>query len=216
MVRVLIADDHKVVRDGLRAALKNVANVSVLNEVADGATLQNALEVNAQALNVILLDLKMPAFPDPVSFVSQTKARYPHIRIVVMTGHNDDSLINRMIQVGVDGYLLKTSTDDLEDVIQKVMRGEPYYSREAAQAALMRHHRPSETVLRLSQREQEVLELVAQGLTNDQIAEQLYLSPGTIRNYVTRLMEKCDVTNRTTLTARALQQGWIVRNSIPT
>lgn len=207
MIQVLIADDHKVVRDGLRAALRNIPNLEIIDEVADGVSLSIAIEAQHHRLSIVLLDLTMPQFPDPVGFVRETKTKYPHLRFVVMTGQSDDVMINRMLEIGVDGYLLKTSTDNLEMVISRVMTGQRYFSHEAAHAALTSRHRHSVATIRLSQREHDVLSLVVQGLTNEQIAEQVSLAEGTIRNYITRLMEKCDVSNRTALATYALRYG---------
>jgi DNA-binding NarL/FixJ family response regulator len=209
MVYVLIADDHKVVRDGLRAALKNIPDLEIIDEVADGTSLGVAIEAQHHHLSVVLLNLTMPQFPDPVGFVRETKTRYPHLRFVVMTGQSDDAMINRMIEIGVDGYLLKTSTDDLAMVISRVLAGQRYFSHEAAHVALTSRHRYSVAPVRLSQREYDVLSLVVQGLTNEQIGEQLKLAEGTIRNYITRLMEKCDVSNRTALATHALRHGLV-------
>jgi NarL family two-component system response regulator LiaR len=207
-IRVLIVDDHTIVRKGIRALLTEIEGIEVLGEAADG---QEAI-VQATRLcpDVILMDLAMPRM-DGIEATRQIKARQPESRVLVMTSFATDDKVLPAIKAGASGYLLKESApEDLVQAIHQIYRGEsslhPVIARKVLQEIAHPSDRPP-TTDPLTEREATVLRLVAQGLSNQDIAEKLHIGTSTVRTHVGNIMSKLYLANRVQAALYALREG---------
>jgi NarL family two-component system response regulator LiaR len=204
----LIADDHAIVRKGIRALLATEPQIEVVGEANDGLDAISA----ARRLepDVILMDLVMPGV-DGIQAIRQITAQQAGARILVLTSFASDDKVFPAIKAGALGYLLKDSEPgDLLQAIQQVHRGEPSLHPVIAGKVLQEMQRPSPrppTPDPLTDRELEVLRLVAQGLGNAQIAERLVITQATVRSHVSNILSKLHLANRVQATLYALQEG---------
>jgi NarL family two-component system response regulator LiaR len=207
-IRILIADDHAVVREGLRALIDTEPGMELVGEAADGA---EAVE-KAQALkpDVILLDLVMP-HKDGIAAIEEIKEEDPDAHILVITSFAEDDKVFAAIKAGALGYLLKdASPDELLRAVREVHRGEPSMQPSIAHKVMRELQRASSlppTEDPLTEREVEVLRLVTQGLTNQEIAEKLFVSERTVRAHVSNILGKLHLANRTQAALYALREG---------
>ncbi len=198
-LRVLIADDHTPFRDGLRRLLAQIPEVKVVGEASNG---EEAVEV-AQALqpDIILMDLQMPAL-NGIEATRRILDGSPHVGILVLTMFEDDDSVFAAMRAGARGYLLKgASRGEIQRAIQAVENGEAIFSPEIAKKLIQyfaapRPRAPRQAFPELSSREREVLELIASGRNNAEIAAQLFLSQKTIRNHVSNVFHKLQVVDR--------------------
>ncbi|MCL4464864.1 MAG: response regulator transcription factor [Chloroflexi bacterium] len=208
-VRVLIADDHFVVREGLRTILGTEDDLECVGEAANG---QEAIDRCAELRpDVVLMDLRMPVLPG-LEAIAEIKRRWPEVAVVILTTYDDDENIVRGLRAGACGYLLKeTGREALFGAIRAAARGES--TLPAAVAAKVFAHLASPRAAdeaahgALSEREAAVLRLVAQGLRNKEIAVRLGLSERTIKAYVTGVFNKLGVDSRAEATAVAMREG---------
>ena len=215
MIRVLICDDQVVVREGLRAILSTAPGIQVVGEASDGA---EALELVPQTQPaVVLMDLKMPGL-NGVQATRAIRDRYPGVRVLVLTTYDADEWVFDAIRSGASGYLLKdTPREGLIAAIKGTAAGKTHV--DPAVAGKLFEHAARVTALPqtsiaddLSPRELEVLRLLGRGLNNADIARQLYLSEGTVRNYVSAILAKLDVSDRTQAAVLALRHGLVGLN----
>lgn len=208
-VRVLLADDHTLVRAGLRKVLEQDGGLTVVGEVADGAT---ALEFLArQRVDVVVLDLTMPGL-DGFDLLRGARARWPELKLLVLTMHADAEHAARAVREGADGYLLKDSAaGELVAGIRAVMDGRSYYSEpvQRALSELLRSGATPRLVDRLTEREREVLRLVARGLSTKEIAARFDISARTIETHRANIMRKLELHSVALLTQFALREGLI-------
>jgi DNA-binding NarL/FixJ family response regulator len=208
---VLIADDHPLFRDGLRILLNSVAETSVIGEVSNG----NEAIIQAKELqpDVILMDLHMPG----LNGIEATRAictSSPHIGILVITMFEDDDSVFSAMRAGARGYLLKGADQgEILRAIIAVSHGEAIFSPTIAQRltqyfANLGKAVPAQAFPELTEREREVLALIAQGLNNAQIATRLVLSQKTVRNHASNIFSKLQVVDRVQAILRARQAGW--------
>lgn len=209
-IRILIADDHTVVRRGLQALIKTEPNMQIVGEAANG---REAIE-QAQALSpdVILLDLMMPFF-NGIEVIDAIRNAGNPARILILTSFTDDELVLPAIKAGALGFLLKDSTPhELIRAIKQVHEGEPSLAPSIA-LKLIQEIKPTDTPPSehqddmLTQRELEVLSSVAQGMTNMEIADALSISERTVRNHVGSILNKLQLANRTQAALYALRHG---------
>lgn len=202
-IKVLIVDDHKIFRDGLKLLFNKFSFVEVVGEAADG---EEFLEfAKKQNPDIIFMDISMPLM-DGIEATEQALKKYPEMKIIVLTTFKDDDYIERMLLAGVEGYMLKNSDlSDFENAIKKVFTGGNYFSGEIL-AHLMRNvnlFKQRETArtkrANFTSREMQILELICQGHNNKQIAEITYLSPKTIEKYKSNLFQKTNVLNTVNL-----------------
>jgi DNA-binding NarL/FixJ family response regulator len=203
IIRVLVVDDHPVVRDGLRGMLDSQPDLEVIGEAANG---QQALTAVAhQPPDVVLMDLRMPEL-DGVEATRQIGAHHPTVRVLVLTTYDDDADIIRAVEAGATGYLLKdTPRHELFDAVRAAARGETVLTPAVA-AKLMRQLREGADD-QLTDRELDVLRLVAKGLTNRAIATELHVSEATVKTHLVHTFTKLDVDDRTAAVMAALQRG---------
>ncbi|MBI2908756.1 MAG: response regulator transcription factor [Chloroflexi bacterium] len=192
-VRVLIVDDHPVVRSGLRAVLSGEPDIEVVAEAGDGLEAED--KVAQFQPNVVLMDIFMPRRDGLESMVS-IKQKFPGAKVLLMTVSEEEENLIRAIRYGADGYLLKGSdVEDVPNAVRQVASGKAILSSEMT-ARLMKEFRQTEQKSSLTTREREVLELIAKGLTTAKIAERLFLSQGTVSTYVYRLLQKLHLKNK--------------------
>jgi DNA-binding NarL/FixJ family response regulator len=211
-LRVLLADDHKVVRDGLRLLIDGQRDMHVVGEAGDG---KEALQ-QARALmpEVVVMDLSMPEL-NGLQATQRLRAELPKVKVVALTLHEDPSYLLQLCKAGAAGYVLKRSAgDDLIRAIRAVAGGGMYFDQTVASKALAA--RAGESVgksgmypAELSEREREVLILLAWGYTNKEIAGDLELSTKTVETYRLRINEKLHFRSRAEIVQYALRQGWL-------
>lgn len=207
-VKVLLADDHNLVRAGLRKILETQPEFLVTAEVADGAAA--IAELERQLADVVVLDLTMPGM-DGFELLRRARRRWPDLKLIVLTMHDDPEHAARAIREGADGYLLKDSAaQDLVAAIQAVVEGRSWYA-EPVQRALSKLMRgdTSRPVDRLTEREVEVLKLVARGLSTKEIATRLEIGARTVDTHRANLMRKLELRSVALLTQFALREGLI-------
>jgi NarL family two-component system response regulator LiaR len=207
-IRILIADDHTIVRKGLRAVLRNMEDIEVVGEAATGW--EAISEVNRLQPDVVLMDLVMPEL-DGIEAILRINAAQPHVRILVLTSFAGEDKVFPAIKAGALGYHLKDSSpDELVQAIRQVYRGESSLHPVIARKVLQELSRPSDRPLTpdpLTPREVEVLRLVAQGRDNREIAEALVISDTTVRTHVSNILNKLHLASRTQAALYALREG---------
>jgi two-component system, NarL family, invasion response regulator UvrY len=207
LINVLIVDDHELVRMGIRHVLDNCPEINVIAESENG---ESALkQVKEHNPDVVLLDMKMPGM-DGWEVTRRLKKVNPEINIIVLTAATTDPLPARLLQLGARGYLTKESAaDDMLEAIRKVSRGERYLSAEIAQKIALESLNPTDEspLTCLSEREMQVMFMITRGLTINQIAEKLFLSPKTVGTYRYRMFEKLGIKNDVELTHLAMKHG---------
>jgi DNA-binding NarL/FixJ family response regulator len=209
-VRILLADDHTLVRAGVRRILEAQPGITVAGEVADGEAALDFLRVNP--VDVLVLDLTMPG-TDGFDVLRQVKATQPGLKVLVLTMHADAEYVARAVQDGADGYLLKDSAvQDLVAAIEAVRAGRAYYSppvqRELSEL-LRAHSAPPRPMDTLTDREREVLQLVVKGLSTKDIASQLGISTRTVETHRANLMRKLNLKSVALLTQFAIREGLV-------
>ena len=202
MIRVLVADDHPIVRGGIVALLESAPDVEVIGQAATGTqAVELALELEP---DLVLMDLRMPGLTGDRATAAILAVK-PAIRVVVLTTYETDTSILSAIEAGASGYLLKAAPqEEILAGIRSVARGEVALAPSIAAMLVNRVKRP---VVTLSARETEVLALVAQGHSNPAIAKQLYLSEATVKTHLLHVFEKLGVSDRTRAVTRAMELG---------
>jgi DNA-binding NarL/FixJ family response regulator len=206
-VRILLADDHTLVRAGVRRILEAEPGMQVVGEVSDGAAALEALQVGP--VDVLVLDLTMPGV-DGFEVLRRARAEKPGLKVLVLTMHADAEYVARAVQDGADGYLLKDSAvQDLVAAIHAVRAGRAYYSppvqRELSEL-LRAHAAPPRPMDTLTDREREVLRLVVKGLSTKEIASQLDISTRTVETHRANLMRKLNIKSVALLTQFAIRE----------
>jgi DNA-binding NarL/FixJ family response regulator len=194
-IRVLLADDHTVVRAGLRNALEGLPDLEIAGEVGNGIELMEALSrINP---DLLVMDVNMPDF-EPISAVQKIKVKYPNIKILVVSAYNDDAYVVGLLKAGVDGYHMKDQPlTDLQLATQRILKGERWISSSLVnRLASGRSSHASSTVPWLTRRQRELLQLLTQGVDNRHIAAELDLSIKTVENHLTALYRVVGVDNR--------------------
>ncbi|QHL89214.1 response regulator [Nibribacter ruber] len=215
MIKVILADDHTLIRDGLKSLLKSDRSIQVIGEAENGVQLLELLETLTP--DVVMLDLNMPVM-DGFKTLEQLKVKYPQVKVLVLTMLDQDSYVTKVRTAGALGYVLKTAgRTELIHAIKTVAEDNSYICSEVALNLLNRVNNgpgdqpeanskgPSD----LSKREMEVLRLIAEGYTNAEIADKLFASKRTIESHRQHLIEKTKAKNTATLIKYAIQQGLI-------
>ena len=206
-IRVLIVDDHMMVRYGLKALLSLSPDIAVVGEAADG---EEAFALCSEQLpDVILMDISMPNEDGPTA-TARIRAAFPQIQVIALTSFIDEALVPRAIQAGAIGYLLKdVQADQLADAIRAAYHGRATFAPSAAHALAQMAAEPPAPRPNLTKRELEVLALLVAGQTNNEIAAQLGISRGTVRLHVSNILAKLGVSNRTEAAMLAVQHKLI-------
>ena len=187
-IRIMIVDDHQMVRDGLKVFLSIYDDIEIVAEASNG---KQAVELCTQALpDVILMDILLPELDGPAA-TRRIREIYPHIQIIALSNFVDEDRVQGMIQAGAIGYLLKdVNADQLVSAIRDAYKGQSTISSTAAHALVQASLHPLPPGDSLTEKEAEVLDLLVQGKTNKEIAEEFSLSPGTVRFHVSNILIK--------------------------
>ncbi len=208
-IRVMLVDDHAVVRSGLKAFLLAFDDLELVGEAGSG---HEALALCEKVQpDVILMDLVMPDM-DGAATTRAIRERYPHIQVVVLTSFPEEDLVTQALQAGAISYLLKNvSAHELSEAIRRAYAGRSTLAPEAAQALIHTTTQPPKPGHDLTSREREVLELMAKGYNNVEIAEELVVSRSTVKFHVSNILSKLQATSRTEAVAVALEHGLVKR-----
>lgn len=218
-IQILIADDHALVREGTRQILEQEPDLKVVAEAGDG---EEAVRLAGNFKpDVAIIDVAMPNL-DGIEATRQIKALYPTTAVLILSAYDDDQFVFSLLEAGAAGYLLKSVRGrELIDAVRAVYAGESVLHPTIARKVLNRfatvsggprEQKPSEV---LSGREREVLELASRGLSNQDIANELYLSLRTVQAHLSHIFNKLQVGSRTEAVVRALKEGWITLEDVP-
>jgi NarL family two-component system response regulator LiaR len=203
-IRVLVVDDHEMVRRGLAVFLETFDDLTLMGEASGGDEAIYLCETTQP--DVVLMDLMMPE-TDGITATAIIRQNWPNIQIVALTSYKEEELVQAALQAGAIGYLLKNaSIDELAQAIRAAHSGKPTLSPEATQALIATATRSSPGTYKLSDREREVLALMVKGMTNRQIAQQLSVSNSTVKFHVSSVLSKLGVASRTEAVSLALQK----------
>jgi two-component system, NarL family, response regulator NreC len=213
--RVVIAEDHKILRQGLRSLLSTSEDLEVVGEAGDG---MSAIRIIKEAdPDLVLLDLNMPKM-DGIAVIKEIKQRSPETKILALTMHRKEDYVLEVFNSGGDGYCLKSSGhEDLMMAIQAVLAGKRYISPEISGLVLEGYLESRKTIKKkssfetLTQREKEVLKLVGEGYQNKEIADYLCISAKTVEKHRANIMQKLDLHTASALTAYAIEKGLVVK-----
>lgn len=209
-IRVMLVDDHAVVRSGLAAFLMAFDDLELVGEAADGS--EAVAMCGRVKPDVVLMDLVMPQM-DGATATKAIRDAYPDVQVIALTSFKEDDLVQGALQAGAIGYLLKNvSTDELAGAIRSASVGRPTLAPEAAQALIQTATRNASFTpgQDLTDREREVLRLMVDGLNNTDIAEALVVSRSTVKFHVSNILSKLEVSSRTEAVAFALRNGIVV------
>lgn len=211
-LRVFVADDHAVLRDGLKALVNAQDDMEIVGEADNGkTTYERAKELLP---DVLLMDISMPEL-NGVQATELIKAECPTIKIVALTAYKDKSYLNQLLKIGASGYVLKLSAaDELIDAIRTVAAGEIYLDQQMAgriteEYVRLQSRRGELRQRELTVREEEVLRLIAQGYSNKEIANHLKIAVKTVESHKANLMQKLELKNRAEIVRYAVLQGWL-------
>jgi DNA-binding NarL/FixJ family response regulator len=202
-IKVLLADDHSIVLDGLRLILEIDPTMEVVGEARNGQEVLDFIE--SHSVDVIIMDINMPTM-DGITCSRKIKLLNPDIKIIVLTMYPQKSFVDDIVKIGIDGCLLKSNTGkELTEAIRRVQSGKPYYDQirsfDSKEEAIRKH--------KLTDREVEIIRALADGQTSDQIATELFISEHTVRTHRKNILKKLDLHNSSELVQYALSNGII-------
>lgn len=217
-IKVLIADDHAVVRDGTRQILEHENDIDVVAEAANG---EEAVKlVGSSQPDVAIVDISMPVV-DGIEATKRIKKDFPSVAVLILTAYDDDQFVFSLLEAGAAGYLLKSVRGrELVEAVRQVFAGESVLHPSIARKVLNRFSsasgKPVETAPSsvLSERENEVLQLATMGLSNQEIADKLFISLRTVQAHLGHIFNKLKVSSRTEAVVHALKEGWVTLDDV--
>src|ERR1041385_677655 len=214
-IKILFADDHSIVRNGLRALFRSISGFSVVGEAPDGETAVQLASLRKP--DIAILDISMPKL-NGIETTQIIKQRHPEIKVLILTIHEDEAYVYEIIRAGANGYIVKNAKKKkIIAAVRAVVSGEPFFSPGISKLMIEKfiQRARQETVHRshssgpLTKREREILEHIAQGLTSKEISEKLFLSLSTVNTHRANLMQKLDIHDTATLVRYAIQSGFV-------
>ncbi len=211
-IKVLLADDHKIVRDGIKLMLEPQAGIDVVDEAETGAEVLKKIE--EKVVDIIIMDINMPEM-DGIQATKLLKEKHPELKVLALTMSNDDLHIRQMIQAGASGYVMKSAgRNELKEAILTIMDGKHYFSDEATQSIMLdlvkgKGKSSTPDPIHITERELEILELIVKEFTNQEIAEKLYISSRTVDAHRRNLLQKTGARNTAGLVKYAFQHNLI-------
>lgn len=209
MIKLLLVDDHQMVRLGLSSYFSIQDDMEVIGEAEDGQEgVNQALSLRP---DVILMDLVMDGM-DGIEATKEILAQWPEARIIIVTSFIDDEKVFPAMEAGASGYMLKTSSaSEIADAILSAYEGDTVFEEEVTQKIIERDHMPQEYLLHddLTNRETEILQLIAQGLSNQEIADECFITLKTVKTHVSNILSKLDVSDRTQATIYAFKHNLV-------
>jgi len=206
-IKVLLTDDHQIIIDGLKSLLKNSDETVVVAEANNGREALRILGI--LSIDVVLMDIDMPVM-NGIEALKEIRKQYGDVKVIILSMHNEAGMIKSLMDIGANGYLLKScSQDELIGAIQKVYSGQNYFSTDVTLALLnpsTTSHTEQKNEL-LTDRETEILKLIAGGFSNKEIGDRLFISHRTVDTHRTNLMKKLDVNNIAGLISYAIKNG---------
>jgi DNA-binding NarL/FixJ family response regulator len=214
MIKVLLVDDHKIIRDGIKSLLSESDNINIAGECSDGCEVELFLKTNE--IHVVLLDINMPKM-NGIETTEMIVKTFPNTRVLILSMNTQDSYITKALQAGASGYILKTiGKEDLVNAIETVFKGDNYFGKDVSEIMMAKFmkksipHQTNATLLNvddLTKREIEVLKLIARELTNQEISDKLFISPRTVDSHRRNLLQKIGAKNTAGLVGFAYQNG---------
>jgi two-component system, NarL family, response regulator LiaR len=202
-IRIILVDDHMVVRSGLATVLSAYDDFELVGQAGDGEEAVRLCE--RLQPDVVLMDLLMPKM-DGVTAIQMIKQRWPRIQVIALTSFKEKEYVEGALKAGANGYLLKNvSAEELISAIHRAVAGQPSLSPEAAQVLIQNVSEPAPPGQNMTNREKEILALMVEGLSNNEIAERLFVSQSTVKFHVSNILDKMGVTGRTEAVALAVK-----------
>lgn len=214
VIKILLADDHDMVRMGLKTYLSLDPSFEVIGEASNGKEVLEYLRGHEETPDLILMDLMMPVMNGAETTLA-VMTEFPNQKIVILTSFLEDNLVVECVEAGAVSYVLKTvSADELIYALQGAFRGMPVMTKDVSEALTrgIRQHMVQDDHSGLTEREKEVLLLIAEGKSNKEIGEELHISIKTVKTHVSNLLMKCELEDRTQLAIFAHRKGWVKTN----
>ena len=210
-IRVLLVDDHQIIIDGLQSLLISEVGIRVISNANNGREAIELLRV--LDVDVVLMDIDMPVM-NGLDTAKIVKEKYSNTKVIILSMHSEKAMVKDLIELGVDGYLLKnTSKDELIGAIKKVSEGGRYFSTDVTLSLLEKENTNKLNItnsgIKLTVREIEIIKLIAEGYTNKEIGDQLFISHRTVDTHRTNLMKKIEVNNVAGIISYAIKNGFI-------
>jgi len=210
-IKVLLADDHQIIVDGLKSLLQNTADIQVAGEANNGREVLRLLGI--LKIDVILMDIDMPVM-NGIDALKEIKRTFSALKVIILSMHQEAGMIKSLMAIGADGYILKsTSQDELIGAIRKVAAGQPYFSPEVTLSLLNTPQNNLQSSKQqtemLTDREEEILKLIAEGFSNKEIGNKLFISHRTVDTHRTNLMKKLNANNIAGLISYAIKNGMV-------
>lgn len=209
MIHILVVDDHQVLIDGLKALLENAEGMSIKYEALNGKEALNILRQQTD-IQVVLLDINLPDI-NGYEVCKKIKKNFPDVKVLALTMHNEPGFITQMVKAGADGYMLKnTGQEDLIEAIRTLASGGRHFGQEITEMLLTGMQNPkkiksSSVIQKITRREKEILQLIVEEFTTDEIAEKLFISNTTVISHRKSLLRKLDAKNTAGLVRKALE-----------
>jgi two-component system response regulator NreC len=206
-INILLTDDHQIIIDGLKSLLKNSEEINVSAEANNGREALRILGI--LSIDVVLMDIDMPVM-NGIDALKEIRKQFRDVKVIILSMHNEAGMIKNLIELGANGYLLKScSQDELIAAIQKVAAGQSYFSSDVTLALLnpTGASNPEQKNVVLTDRETEILKLIASGFSNKEVGDRLFISHRTVDTHRTNLMKKLDVNNIAGLISYAIKNG---------
>jgi DNA-binding NarL/FixJ family response regulator len=207
-IRVLLVDDHQIIIDGLKSLLNNSGEIAVVGEANNGREAIRILDLIE--IDVVLMDIDMPVM-NGIDTLKEIRRQGSAVKVIILSMHNEAGMIKSLVNLGANGYLLKSSSqDEVVNAIRKVADGQSYFSTEVTLSLLNKAQsgiQVNQQVELLTDRETEVIQLIAEGFSNKEIGEKLFISHRTVDTHRTNIMKKLNVSNIAGLISYAIKNG---------